>query len=146
MMLREMRVTYDTTRKPGTTRTVLTPAEAAALAHELIGAEVVECALVLLLNARHQLLCWHLVGRGTANQAPIFPRDVFRAAIHANAVGVICAHNHPSGHMGPSAEDRALCARLVEGGKLLGIEVLDFVIVGPEPGGRYSAREAGTLA
>ncbi len=53
-----------------------------------------------------------------------------------NAASIICGHNHPSsGDPTPSQEDKALTARLVEAGKLLGISVLDHVVIGAE--GRY---------
>lgn len=145
MLLREMRVTYSAIRHSKAERTLRTSREAGELATDLIGREVVECAIVLLLDVKHRLVCWHLIGRGTVNAAPTFPRDVFRAAIQANAVSVLYAHNHPSGHLVPSDEDRAIVRRLVAGGTLLGIEVLDCLIVGPEPG-YYSAREMGELA
>ena len=58
------------------------------------------------------------------------PRETFKVAILANAAAIVLAHNHPSGSPEPSQEDRTLTKRLVEAGKLLGIEVLDHIIVG----------------
>ena len=71
------------------------------------------------------------------------PRETFKAAILANAAAIICGHNHPSGDCQPSKEDRAITARLVEGGKLLGISVLDHVIVGD--GKYFSFADEGLL-
>jgi DNA repair protein RadC len=71
----------------------------------------------------------------------VHPREVFKAAILANAAGVIVAHNHPSGDPSPSPDDVALCARLRDAGTLIGIDLLDFVTIGQ---GRYcSFKEMG---
>ena len=56
-------------------------------------------------------------------------REIFKAAILANAAGVVLVHNHPSGDPEPSEEDLSITKRLVEAGELLGIGVLDHVIV-----------------
>ena len=47
---------------------------------------------------------------------------------------VIMVHNHPSGDPSPSREDIMVTEKIVEGGKLLGIDVLDHIIIGD---GRY---------
>jgi DNA repair protein RadC len=59
----------------------------------------------------------------------VHPREVFKGAILANAACIICAHNHPSGQVVPSAEDRAVLERLKSAAELLGIPLLDFLIV-----------------
>ena len=69
------------------------------------------------------------------------PRDVFKVALLANAAGVIVAHNQPSGDPTPSADDVALCARLRRCADLIGVDLLDFVIVGD--GRSFSFKEAG---
>jgi DNA repair protein RadC len=71
--------------------------------------------------------------------------QVFKPAILANAASILCAHNHPSGDPHPSAEDRTLTTRLVDAGKLLGIQVLDHVIVGDGTTGYYSFADDGPL-
>jgi DNA repair protein RadC len=65
----------------------------------------------------------------------VHPRETFKAAILANAAALVVGHNHLSGDVQPSMEDRAITKRLVEAGKLLGIEVLDHIIIGT--GGVY---------
>src|SRR5215510_9626947 len=66
-----------------------------------------------------------------------------KPAILSNASSVILSHNHPSGDPHPSQEDRALTVRLVQAGKLLGVEVLDHIIVGD--GLYYSFADEGLL-
>jgi len=85
--------------------------------------------VALYLNARHELIHKEIVSIGTANASLVHPRDVFAPAIVHNAVAVIVAHNHPSGDATPSAEDRDVTHRLKEGGRLLGISVLQHIII-----------------
>ncbi len=66
---------------------------------------------------------------GTVDSTMAHPREVFRGAIVNKATGVILCHNHPSGDITPSADDRQTTQRLKEAGELLGIAVLDHVII-----------------
>lgn len=63
------------------------------------------------------------------NASLVHPREVFKSAILNNAASVIVAHQHPSGDITPSMEDINVTKRLVEAGRLLGIEVLDHLVV-----------------
>lgn len=71
----------------------------------------------------------HEVSIGTLNASLVHPREAFSEAIKAKAAAVIFAHNHPSGDPEPSEDDLTITKRLVESGKILGIEVLDHIIV-----------------
>jgi len=86
--------------------------------------------VVVLLDGKNRVLGFHVVSVGSLTAALVHPREVFKAAILANAAAVILAHNHPSGDPSPSAEDRALTARLRQAGELIGIRVLDHVVIG----------------
>jgi DNA repair protein RadC len=95
----------------------------------------------ILLDSQHAVLREVQVSRGILDASVVHPREVFRQAILENASAVIVVHNHPSGDVTPSAEDRAVTAQLRRSGNLLGIPVLDHVIVGD---GRWaSLAEAG---
>ena len=59
----------------------------------------------------------------------VHPREVYQPAIAVSAASLILAHNHPSGDPTPSEEDLAITRRLVEAGRILGIDVLDHVVV-----------------
>jgi DNA repair protein RadC len=85
--------------------------------------------LVLLLNARHEVMGQETVSVGSLNASIVHPREVFRPAVLASAAAVVLVHNHPSGDPEPSEEDLSITKRLVEAGELLGISVLDHVIV-----------------
>jgi DNA repair protein RadC len=87
---------------------------------------------VLILNTKNKIVAVHEVSRGTLNSSLIHPREVFKPAVLHNAATIICFHNHPSGDPKPSEEDIEVTKRLVEAGKILGIEVLDHIIVSDE--------------
>lgn len=103
-----------------------------------------EAFVVLLLDVKHRVIAKEVVSIGILDGALIHPREVFKAAIVANAAAIIIAHNHPSGDCTPSGQDHEATRRLRDAGKLLGIPVVDHVIVGPG-GDRYSFREGGNL-
>ena len=88
-----------------------------------------ELFLVLLLNARHEVMAKETVSVGSLNASIVHPREVFRPAVLASAAAIVLVHNHPSGDPEPSEEDLTITKRLVEAGELLGIGVLDHVIV-----------------
>ncbi len=117
------------------------PSDAAALASELIGSLDREHFISILLNTRNRIISVDTVGSGSLNGCLVHPREVFRLAIVKSAATIITAHNHPSGDPSPSSEDRALVRRLVEAGKVLGIDHLDHVIVTPGAGDWWSFRE-----
>lgn len=87
---------------------------------------------VLLLDAKRRLLREALVSEGTLTASLVHPREAFLPAVRGSASAVIFVHNHPSGDPTPSPEDLELTRRLIEAGRLLGIQVLDHVIIGAD--------------
>ena len=85
--------------------------------------------VALYLNASHQVAAYSIVSIGSANSAPVAPREVFQRAVLTGAISIVVAHNHPSDSTEPSPEDRAVTKRLRDAGQLLGIKVLDHLIV-----------------
>ena len=100
--------------------------------------------VILMLDQKNQVIGIHTVSVGSLTASVVHPRETFKAAILANAAAIICGHNHPSGDCQPSREDRTITTRLVEGGKLLGISVLDHIIIGGE-GKYFSFGDEGLL-
>ena len=98
--------------------------------------------VVVLLNIKNEVIGAPTVSVGTLSTSLVHPREVFKPAIRASAASVILAHNHPSGKVEPSLEDREVTRRLREAAGILGIEVLDHVIMGD---GYYSMKEHGML-
>ncbi|WP_028987566.1 JAB domain-containing protein [Thermicanus aegyptius] len=84
----------------------------------------------LSLNVRNKVTGVHVVSVGAINYTLIDPRSVFVSALLNNATGIILFHNHPSGDPSPSKEDVELTKRIVKGGEILNINVLDHIIVG----------------
>ena len=85
--------------------------------------------VVLYLNARNQLIHKETISIGTLNASLVHPREVFKPAIDCLAASIIVAHNHPSGETEPSEADVMLTGRLVDAGRILGIEVADHLII-----------------
>jgi len=85
---------------------------------------------VISLNTKNKVKFVELVSIGTANSSLVHPREVFRRCIMRGASAAIVCHNHPSGESEPSEEDINITRRLVEAGKIIGIEILDHVIIG----------------
>ena len=98
--------------------------------------------VVVLLNTKNEVLGFPTVSVGTLSASLVHPREVFKPAIRASAAGIILAHNHPSGRVKPSREDREVTRRLKEASEIIGIEVLDHVILGD---GYSSMKEHGIL-
>ena len=88
--------------------------------------------LVACLDAKHAIIGVNVVSIGSLSFSIVHPREVFKPAILLNSAAIICAHNHPSGHPEPSAEDRVLTARLRQAGDLIGITILDHIILGDD--------------
>lgn len=147
MYIRELSVQYRLRPVAGDvipTTPLRTPTDAAALLVRLIGAEAVEVCAVLCLSTQWDVLAYHLLSRGTVDATLVYPRDVLRTALLANARAVIVGHNHPSGEVTPSSDDAALTTRLHRAGVIIGIQLVDHLVVSME-GRYYSFREAGLL-
>lgn len=84
----------------------------------------------LLLDCKNRIIREELVSIGGLNFSVVHPREVFAPAIKESAAGIILIHNHPSGDPTASHEDIQITKRLVEVGKVIGIEVVDHVIIG----------------
>lgn len=84
---------------------------------------------MLALNTKAIPIGIFLLAKGRGNVVCCSPREVYMKALLSGAMGIILIHNHPSGVAQVSQEDMDLQKRMVEAGKLIGIELLDFIIV-----------------
>ena len=89
-----------------------------------------EVLVLLVLDVKKKVIGAFEVSRGSLNSSIAHPREVFKRALLLNGASIILAHNHPSGDITPSREDILITKRLMEGGEILGIEVLDHIIIG----------------
>lgn len=85
---------------------------------------------VVLLNTKNEIITQVDVSVGTLNSSLVHPREVFIEAIKRSANNIILIHNHPSGSVEPSTEDKNITKRLIDCGKVIGIEVIDHIIIG----------------
>jgi DNA repair protein RadC len=93
---------------------------------------------VIGLNTKSTVLYVELVSLGTLTNTLIHPREVFRMAIFKAACRIMVGHNHPSGSLELSPEDRAITRRLRQAGEILGIQLLDHIIIGNNNPEHYS--------
>ena len=102
-----------------------------------------EVFVVILLDAQNRVLAVDEMFRGTLTQTSVYPREVVKVALRANAAAVIFAHNHPSGALQPSQADEHLTRNLKEALALVDVKVLDhFIVAGT---GALSFAERGLL-
>ncbi len=125
------RYTFEIVREQGAEyrRTVASPHDAVDIARGVIGSELSEVMIVLMLDARQRVMGYTEVARGTVNAARLTPRDLFLPALLSNAAAVVACHNHPSGAVEPSPSDRRVTRVLREAGELLGLPLVDHLIV-----------------
>ena len=97
----------------------------AALAHEPR-----EQVRILFLDKKNQLIADEVVGRGTVDHAPVYPRELMRRALELSASALILVHNHPSGDPTPSSADVDITRQIIEAGRALRIAVHDHLVVG----------------
>lgn len=100
--------------------------------------------LCALLDTKNRVFKEKVISEGTLNSSLVHPREVFRYAIKEAAASVLFIHNHPSGDPNPSRDDIHITKRLVETGKVVGINVLDHIVI--TDGSYLSLMEKGLLA
>ena len=109
---------------------IRTPEDVANLMMEQLKYLHKEHFVCLFLNTKNYMIAQETLSIGSLDAAIVHPREVFRAAIKCSSASIVCVHNHPSGDPAPSDEDIKLTQRLIEVGKIVGIDVLDHVIIG----------------
>lgn len=118
--------------------------DAGAIIAKYLECEDREHLVILMLDVKNHLIGVHTVSVGILNATLVAPREVFKAAILANAASIVVGHNHPSGDLTPSPEDIEVTNKLVDAGQVIGIDVLDHVIVAPT-GGFLSLQKKGLI-
>ena len=119
------------------------PQEAVELVRPLLERADREMVVVMSLSTKLEPLALEIAAVGGVNACSVDIRDIFKHSLLNNAAYVVCFHNHPSGDPGPSREDRLLTKRIEDGGRLLGIPLIDHIVLGET--GYYSFREQGLI-
>ena len=89
-----------------------------------------EVLVVLSVDSKTKPVCIEYIAVGALNVCYVEPREVFKHSILSNASALIMLHLHPSGDVTPSPEDFKITKRIMEAGKLIGIELMDHIIIG----------------
>lgn len=130
-ILREISVNYKFTEVDcDLTGKQMTSPELVHKAFNFLKFEAKEQFIVINLNNQHGIMNYETVATGTVNSIQLRPCEVLRTAVLLNAPAIILVHNHPSGYPDPSKSDIAITNKIIECGKLLGIDVLDHIIIG----------------
>lgn len=85
---------------------------------------------VLFLDKKNRLIADEILGKGTVDHAPVYPREIMKRAIQLGATAIVLVHNHPSGDPTPSRADIDMTRQVAEAGKPLGVTVHDHLVVG----------------
>lgn len=110
---------------------------------QLFYTEMQECFYALYLDSSKKVIKIKLLFKGTLDHSLVHPRELFKEAYLLSASSIICVHNHPSGNISPSKEDKMLTSNLVRIGLLHGIPVVDHIIIGKDK--YYSFFENGEI-
>ncbi|WP_312505956.1 JAB domain-containing protein [Lysinibacillus sp.] len=113
-------------------RRVRSPEDAANIIRDFIRDSDREKFVVLGLSTKNEPTVLQVVHTGSINASIVHPRDVMKVLILANCASCVISHNHPSNDVTPSPEDIDVTERLVEAGKIIGIDVLDHLILGSD--------------
>ncbi len=110
--------------------TLADPSSIAAYFMEQLRHETKEILILAMFDVRKSLICHEVLTIGTASASLIDPADIYHRAVQAGADSIVLLHNHPSGDPSPSAEDKAVTARIKSSGSMLGIPLIDHIIIG----------------
>lgn len=85
---------------------------------------------ILFLDNKNRIIADEIQQQGTINHTPVYPREVAKRALELNALGIVLAHNHPSGDPTPSQGDISMTKQIVQTLEPLKIVVHDHIIIG----------------
>jgi DNA repair protein RadC len=102
-----------------------------------------ECFYIILLDASNKVVKTVCVSEGGISGTMIDPKRIFKIALDSYCSGIIISHNHPSGNLNPSEGDTKLTKKIIGGGKLLDITVIDHLIIGMD--GYFSFADEGLM-
>ena len=114
-------------RLPAKRRQIRTPSDVYPLIRHY-SSRMQEHFLAISLNGAQEVLSINVCSIGLVNRTIVHPREVFSEALAQRATAIIVAHNHPSGILEPSVEDREVTRRLKKAGDILGIPILDHLV------------------
>ncbi len=119
--------------------------EASKVLRTMIGEtiDVYESFIVLYLDGQNQVIGWQKLSTGGVNQTIVDVRLLFATALKSLALSILICHNHPSGNLIPSEQDKNLTKQINEAAKFLQIRLLDHIIITEKS--HYSFSDDGLL-
>lgn len=136
--IREITVKYKAAKKPAPK--IRDPQDIANFILKNLTTNLKEHVFAIYLDGSHIPISFSTVCIGLQNYCTVHPREVLQPAIACGAVALVIAHNHPSGDLTPSNEDRKITIMLKEASEVVGIKLLDHVIASDQ--GYYSFKES----
>ena len=100
---------------------------------------------ILLLDAKNKTIGLNIVSTGSLSSASVHPREVLKPAILANASAMILAHNHPSGELTPSQQDKAITKKIIQASEIMGIAVHEHLIISMDEDRYFSFADQGLI-
>lgn len=85
---------------------------------------------VLFLDKKNRLIADEVLGQGTVDRAPVYPREIVRRTLSHDATAIILVHNHPSGDPSPSRQDIELTNTIIDTVKPINVVVHDHLVIG----------------
>ncbi len=89
-----------------------------------------ECFKGVFLDSKNKIIKEETISIGSLNANIVHPREVFKLALSQSAASIVLVHNHPSGDPSPSNNDIEITEKLIDAGRLMGIELVDHIIIG----------------
>ena len=126
-------------------KTITSPEELASVVKRFLADTDREVFLTVNFSKANTINSIYIVSIGSLDRAIVHPREVFKAAILANASSIALVHNHPSGSLNPSEEDIQITKKLVQCGEMLNIKVIDHIIVSDDRHLSFAERKIGGL-
>jgi DNA repair protein RadC len=144
----EIKITlsFDKKIKKSELKTIHSSTDAYRILKDIFNADTfdwVEECIILCMNRANKIVGFYKISSGGTTGTVVDPKVIFTTALNCAASGIILAHNHPSGNLTPSEQDKAMTKKLKEGGKLLDITLFDHLILTDE--GFYSFQDEGQL-
>ena len=103
----------------------------------------VETVYCIFLNARNRILAIEKMFSGSISASAIYPREVVKRILALKSSAIVLTHNHPSGFVEPSAEDKAITIRLKIALQSIDVTLHDHIIIGD--GAFHSMADSGFL-
>jgi len=108
---------------------IISPKDVADIFIPILRDEIKENFIVVCLNSSNRIIKYEVISVGILNSSLIHAREVFKTAFEHNSANIILIHNHPSGNVEPSNEDKSITKKLVEAGKIIDVNVFDHIII-----------------